>query len=162
MKIEGCCDMSWIQMCSDLYELTGDPKYIKEAEYNFYNESMVHQGIDGVKYTYYTQMNRTKGDFTEYIHCCSSSIPRGMYWAIVTLTTVGYGDIHPHTELGQAVAAVVMVMGYGIIAVPTGIVSVELAEAQRRSTTNTQACRECAAKGHDDDASYYKFCGAEL
>jgi DUF1680 family protein len=92
MNVEGCCSMSWIQMCSDLYELTGDPKYIKEAEYNFYNESMVHQGIDGVKYTYYTRMNRTKGDFTEYIHCCSSSIPRGMY--VYAHTMIGHIGSH--------------------------------------------------------------------
>lgn len=88
-----------------------------------------------------------------------TSIPAGVYWAIVTLTTVGYGDIHPHTPLGQALASMVMVAGYGIIAVPTGIVTVELAEAARQSD---RACDTCGAHGHDQDASYCKHCGAEL
>ncbi len=89
------------------------------------------------------------------------SIPRGMYWAIVTLTTVGYGDISPQTPLGQALASVVMILGYGIIAVPTGIVTVELGRASRRSVT-TQACPSCAAEGHDADARFCKYCGARL
>ena len=89
------------------------------------------------------------------------SIPRGMYWAIVTMTTVGYGDISPHTWLGQALAAVVMILGYGIIAVPTGIVSVELAGAQKNHAT-TECCPECLREGHDNDAAHCKFCGAKL
>jgi hypothetical protein len=88
MEIEGCCDMSWLQMCADLYELTGDPKYIKEAAFNFYNGSIVHQCSDGKQYTYYTRMNRTEGEFTDYIHCCSSSIPRGMY--VYASTMIGH------------------------------------------------------------------------
>jgi DUF1680 family protein len=79
MNIEGCSSMSWIQMSAALYELTGDPKYIKEAEYNFYNESIIHQNIDGLMYTYYTRMNRTEGNFNRSITCCASSIPRGMH-----------------------------------------------------------------------------------
>ncbi len=90
-----------------------------------------------------------------------TSIPRSMYWAIVTLTTVGYGDIAPKTALGQALASLLMIMGYGIIAVPTGIVSVELAQAQRREVTG-QSCPACAAQGHDPDARHCKFCGAAL
>ncbi len=86
--IEGCSDMSWIQISAALYELTGDPKYIKEAEVNFYNGSMIHQGIDGKQYTYYTKMNRTNGNFTDAINCCSSSIPRGMY--VYTQTMAGH------------------------------------------------------------------------
>ncbi len=90
-----------------------------------------------------------------------TSIPRSIYWAIVTLTTVGYGDISPKTGLGQALAAVIMILGYGIIAVPTGIVSVELAQAQKIHT-NTQACPQCSAEDHDDDATHCKFCGSNL
>ena len=90
-----------------------------------------------------------------------TSIPRSIYWAIVTLTTVGYGDISPQTGLGQALASVVMILGYGIIAVPTGIVTVEMSQAFGRKVS-TQACPGCAAEGHDDDARHCKFCGAEL
>lgn len=89
------------------------------------------------------------------------SIPRSIYWAIVTLTTVGYGDISPQTGLGQTLAAIIMIMGYGIIAVPTGIVSVELAQAQSKQI-NTQACPQCSAEGHENDAKYCKFCGSKL
>ncbi len=88
-----------------------------------------------------------------------TSIPRSVYWAIVTLTTVGYGDITPITPLGQFLSAIVMILGYSVIAVPTGIVTAELFQARR---TNTQACRYCAREGHDDDAVFCKYCGARL
>jgi voltage-gated potassium channel len=92
-----------------------------------------------------------------------TSIPRAVYWAIVTLTTVGYGDISPGTPLGQAVAALIMILGYGIIAVPTGLVSAELMRAAApRGPVSTQACPQCGAEGHDADAAYCKFCGAHL
>ena len=91
-----------------------------------------------------------------------TSIPRSVYWAIVTLTTVGYGDISPQTALGQSLAALVMILGYSIIAVPTGIVTVEWAQANRQEKHNTQACPSCSAEGHDDNAVYCKFCGAKL
>ena len=90
-----------------------------------------------------------------------TSIPRGIYWAVVTLTTVGYGDISPHTDLGQALATVVMILGYSVIAVPTGIISAELARADALKMT-TISCPECSAEGHEDDAVYCKFCGAPL
>jgi voltage-gated potassium channel len=90
-----------------------------------------------------------------------TSIPRSIYWAIVTLTTVGYGDISPKTGFGQAVSAIIMIIGYAIIAVPTGIVTVELSHAFQKKLT-TQACPACSAEGHDSDATYCKFCGAEL
>ncbi len=89
------------------------------------------------------------------------NIPRGMYWAVVTMTTVGFGDITPKTVLGQFLASVLMVMGYGILAVPTGIVSVELAAATR-PPLNTQACPGCGTQGHDLDAKYCKHCGHVL
>lgn len=91
-----------------------------------------------------------------------TSIPRSIYWAIVTLTTVGYGDISPQTALGQALAAVIMILGYSIIAVPTGIVSFEIARAAAERPVSTQACPECSAEGHDADARYCKRCGARL
>jgi voltage-gated potassium channel len=90
-----------------------------------------------------------------------TSIPVGIYWAVVTLTTVGYGDISPKTPAGQTLAAVVMIIGYGIIAVPTGIVTVEIAQAARK-VVSTQACPECSAEGHDADAAYCKYCSAKL
>lgn len=90
-----------------------------------------------------------------------TSIPISIYWAIVTLTTVGYGDVSPRTPLGQALASLVMLLGYGIIAVPTGIVTVELSRAGR-AQVSTQACPACGATGHDDDAVYCKYCGEKL
>ena len=89
-----------------------------------------------------------------------TSIPRGIYWAIVTLTTVGYGDISPGTDLGQALSAIIMVLGYGILAVPTGIVTAELV-AERRGVSG-QCCPQCSAEGHELDAAHCKFCGARL
>ncbi len=90
-----------------------------------------------------------------------TSIPRSIYWAIVTLTTVGYGDISPQTALGQTLASIVMILGYAIIAVPTGIVTAEMVRADH-TAINTQACPHCAAEGHDSDADYCKFCGHKL
>lgn len=90
-----------------------------------------------------------------------TSIPKSIYWAIVTLTTVGYGDISPQTVVGQLISSAIMIIGYGIIAVPTGIVSVELAQAFKRKIS-TQACLECSAEGHDWDAKFCKYCGARL
>jgi len=90
-----------------------------------------------------------------------TSIPVSMYWAIVTLTTVGYGDISPQTPLGQFIASIVMIMGYAIIAVPTGIVSVEIASAAKKQIT-TQVCPNCLSEGHDKDATHCKYCGSKL
>jgi voltage-gated potassium channel len=90
-----------------------------------------------------------------------TSIPRSVYWAIVTLTTVGYGDIVPQTPIGQALAAVIMIMGYSIIAVPTGIVTVELSQEIRR-LKGGKACGGCGADGHDGDARYCRRCGEPL
>lgn len=94
-----------------------------------------------------------------------TSIPRSIYWVIVTLTTVGYGDITPATPLGQFLAAVVMIMGYGIIAVPTGIVSAEVVATKLDKPNpipSTKSCIACAKEGHDADADFCKFCGEEL
>ena len=90
-----------------------------------------------------------------------TSIPTSMYWAIVTMTTVGYGDISLQTPLGQLLASMVMIIGYSIIAVPTGIVTVEIAEASRKSIT-TQICLECLKEGHDKDAIFCKYCSTKL
>lgn len=89
-----------------------------------------------------------------------TSIPTSIYWAIVTLTTVGYGDISPVTVPGQILASAVMILGYSIIAVPTGIVTAEMTKI--RQQVSTQACRECSAEGHDPDARFCKYCGAAL
>jgi voltage-gated potassium channel len=90
-----------------------------------------------------------------------TSIPKSIYWTIVTMTTVGYGDLTPQTVFGKMLASAVMIIGYSIIAVPTGIVSVELAHATR-ADVSTQACLECAREGHDTDARHCKYCGAAL
>jgi voltage-gated potassium channel len=90
-----------------------------------------------------------------------TSIPASIYWAIVTLTTVGYGDLSPKTPVGQTLAAVIMILGYSIIAVPTGIVTVEIARVKKGEFT-THVCPECSAEGHDSDAAYCKYCGAKL
>ncbi len=90
------------------------------------------------------------------------SIPRSIYWSIVTLTTVGYGDISPITPLGQFLASVVMILGYVVIAVPTGIVTAEAIKSTQPTDLNCQACRYCSGEGHDDDAEYCKYCGEKL
>ncbi len=91
-----------------------------------------------------------------------TSIPRSMYWAIVTLTTVGYGDISPKTNVGQFIAAMIMLLGYAIIAVPTGIVTVAMKRIESKEEISTQACPQCSAEGHDKDAKHCKYCGARL
>lgn len=87
------------------------------------------------------------------------NIPVSIYWAIVTLTTVGFGDITPQTNFGQFLSAIVMILGYAVLAVPTGIVTMELVKKQ---PTNTIACPSCSREGHDDDARFCKFCGHSL
>lgn len=91
-----------------------------------------------------------------------TSIPRGMYWAIVTLTTVGFGDLTPKTSLGQLLASLVMILGYGIIAVPTGIVTAELTAGRTAAPVSGQSCPSCGSEGHDVDARHCKWCGAAL
>ncbi len=90
-----------------------------------------------------------------------SSIPKSVYWAIVTVTTVGYGDISPQTTPGQFLAAIAMIMGYSIIAVPTGLMTVELSHAFR-AHASSETCPQCSRDGHDDNADYCKYCGAKL
>lgn len=92
-----------------------------------------------------------------------TSIPRSVYWAIVTLTTVGYGDIAPQTMLGQSIASVIMLLGYAIIAVPTGIITSEMFNPNKKEIpTNTQVCCRCNFENHADDANYCKICGEPL
>jgi len=89
------------------------------------------------------------------------NIPEGMYWAIVTLTTVGYGDVVPTTVLGKLLASLIMILGYGVIAVPTGIVSAEIATATR-TWVNSRHCPSCQLEGHAPDARYCRQCGGAL
>lgn len=93
-----------------------------------------------------------------------TSIPRSIYWAIVTLTTVGYGDISPETPLGQGIASMIMILGYAIIAVPTGIVTSELtkADSDRNLDPNTQVCPSCSLEGHAKSAKFCRRCGSAL
>lgn len=92
-----------------------------------------------------------------------TSIPRSFYWAIVTLTTVGYGDISPQTPLGQFIATIIMTLGYGIIAVPTGIITSEMAKQNQTNVhMNTQCCKNCSATDHRDHAEYCYQCGEKM
>ncbi len=91
-----------------------------------------------------------------------SSIPHSVYWCIVTLTTVGYGDISPATPLGQFIASLIMIMGYGIIAVPTGIVTSEYTKADRHIDTSTQSCANCNESHHKDNAKFCHACGEKF
>src|SRR5690606_21074254 len=87
-----------------------------------------------------------------------SSIPKSVYWTIVTLTTVGFGDITPQTSLGQFVSIIIMILGYGIIAVPTGLITAQII-SRRQTPQNTQMCVNCGADHHPDNAQYCYKCG---
>ena len=91
-----------------------------------------------------------------------TSVPQAMYWAIVTMTTVGYGDIVPQTDLGKLFSALLIMVGYSLIIVPTGLVSAELVNSRLSRTVSTQACPHCMAEGHEHDAVHCRFCGGEL
>jgi len=91
-----------------------------------------------------------------------TSIPVSMYWAIVTMTTTGYGDIHPKTPLGQMITSLAMLVGYGVIALPTGIVGAELAMNMMARAPTTRTCGECLCEGHHSDAVFCHSCGQRL
>jgi voltage-gated potassium channel len=91
-----------------------------------------------------------------------NNIPDSIYWAIVTITTVGYGDISPVTSLGKFIASIMMFIGYGIIAVPTGILTTDLALAIRSKKPGHETCPACGREGHDGDAKFCKYCGSLL
>ncbi len=92
-----------------------------------------------------------------------TSIPQSVYWAIVTITTVGYGDIAPATVLGKILASIAMLTGYSIIAVPTGIISVEIGKAVKSGRSpQTTLCKNCGQDSHDEDANFCKICGDKL
>jgi voltage-gated potassium channel len=90
-----------------------------------------------------------------------TSIPKSIYWALSTITTVGYGDIVPKTELGRTLASIVMLIGWGILAVPTGIVTAEMT-VQSLGRLRSKHCPGCGASGHEDDAQYCRICGDKL
>jgi voltage-gated potassium channel len=91
-----------------------------------------------------------------------NSIPQSIYWSIVTITTVGYGDVFPITPLGKFLASLIMLLGYAIIAVPTGIVTVEMSKAATKDTHASRTCPGCSAEGHEPDAVYCRLCGHKL
>lgn len=92
-----------------------------------------------------------------------TSIPTAMYWAVTTMTTVGFGDITPKTDLGRLVSSMMMLLGWGVLAVPTGIVTAEMtAQRQRQGTPTTRTCQQCLTEGHSPQAHYCWHCGAQL
>lgn len=91
-----------------------------------------------------------------------TSIPTGIYWAIVTMTTVGFGDVVPVTAAGKVISAVLILVGYSLIIVPTGFVSAEVLKARRDKAITTISCQSCITEGHDEDAIYCKFCSEKL
>jgi voltage-gated potassium channel len=91
-----------------------------------------------------------------------TNIPQSIYWAVVTLTTVGYGDLAPQSNIGKSIAMVIMVMGYGILAVPTGIVTAEITKSMGHNKVASNVCEGCGYRWHDDDAHYCKHCGNSL
>jgi len=91
-----------------------------------------------------------------------SSIPTSIYWAVVTLTTVGYGDIAPHSAIGQAIAALIMIMGYSLIVVPTGFVSVAIATERRAEPGPAPECPSCSKPGHESGSAFCRHCGSKL
>ena len=91
-----------------------------------------------------------------------NNIPTSIYWCIVTITTVGYGDIAPITELGKFIASILMILGYGIIAVPTGIISAEMVQRRKEVDVNTKVCSECLNNKHKDNATFCHQCGSSL
>lgn len=91
-----------------------------------------------------------------------TSIPTGIYWAIVTMTTVGFGDIVPVTAVGKVISAILILLGYSLIIVPTGFVSAEVLKARSKKNVTTFSCSSCITEGHDEDAIYCKFCGEKL
>ena len=90
------------------------------------------------------------------------NIPESIYWCISTISTVGYGDIVPLTGMGKFLASMLMILGYGIIAVPTGIISAEMAQRKKKVDTNTRVCAECLNANHKDAAVYCHECGSHL
>ena len=112
-------------------------------------------GVLSIAIIFGTVMYLVEGDAAGF-----TSIPTSIYWAVVTMTTVGYGDIAPRTPLGQLLALVLMILGYAIIAVPTGIVSAELVRWER--PVSSRACPDCGRKGHEPDAEYCRVCGSRL
>lgn len=91
-----------------------------------------------------------------------TSIPTAVYWAISTMTTVGFGDLVPKTDIGRAIASCMMLLGWGILAVPTGIISSEISHRRGLRPASTRVCTACLSGGHADDACYCKDCGASL
>ena len=89
-----------------------------------------------------------------------TSIPRSIYWAIVTITTVGYGDISPQTEIGQALASLAMIIGYAVIAIPTGVIAAEYTNMKHKF--NDTVCSGCGSEDHEDDAEFCKTCGTVI
>lgn len=91
-----------------------------------------------------------------------TSIPTAVYWAISTVTTVGFGDIAPKTDLGRTIASLMMLLGWAILAVPTGIISAEMAAQRRPGELAWRRCSACLTEGHEANALYCKHCGAAL
>ena len=91
-----------------------------------------------------------------------TSIPQSMYWAIVTMTTVGYGDVVPHTAIGKFISAALILLGYSLIIVPTGFISAEIHAQKSSSEHNSRTCPHCFREGHAEEANFCRICGTHL
>lgn len=140
-----------------LVEYIGEANLLVEAMQHSYRKILIFlYAVLTMTVIFGTIMYLVEGDEHGF-----TSIPRSVYWAIVTLTTVGYGDITPHTPLGQLISAMVMISGYAIIAVPTGIYAAEIGEMMRVQKESV-ACVGCGKSGHEQDAVFCRKCGEKL
>jgi voltage-gated potassium channel len=135
-----------------MYEIEGRERNLRPAPER--NSELTESEMNDDESSTEKQPPNRKTEFT--------SIPQSVYWAIVTMTTVGYGDVVPQTAPGKMVAAILILLGYSLIIVPTGFVSAELVGAKSVHTVSTQVCAHCMAEGHDRDALYCKQCGERL
>lgn len=145
--------LKMVRMLREARELRGAIIRAREKIFVFVAVVLIAVTISGT-IMYQLEKDREDSLFT--------SIPESMYWAIITMTTVGYGDIVPHTVLGKLVSSILILLGYSLIIVPTGFVSAEIRALKERGAATPRTCPECLREGHASDATYCDHCGAML